>query len=99
MPHVVDSALRRAKRPLRCVRGRFGRRSAVCSRWDTARLCFGCRPGCEEVEGVADLVVVEGLGPRAVVADVVGAPAPTEGLAAGGELADEIVQVLVVGIV
>jgi hypothetical protein len=47
---------------------------------------------------VADLVVVEVLGAGAVVADVVGAPAESEFAAAGGQLTDEVVEVLVVGI-
>lgn len=53
---------------------------------------------------VADGLVVEafgagaGAGAGAVVADVVGAPAGAELLAAGGQLTDQVVQVLVVGV-
>ena len=47
---------------------------------------------------VADVAVVEGLGARAVVSDVVGAPTAAELLAAGGDLTDEVVQLPVVGI-
>lgn len=44
---------------------------------------------------MADCLVVEAFRASAVVADVVGAPAGAEFVAAGGELADEVVQVLV----
>jgi hypothetical protein len=47
---------------------------------------------------VADDRMVEAFRSRAVVADVVGAPAGAEGVAAGGEFADEVVEVLVVGV-
>ena len=40
--------------------------------------------------------MVEAFGAGAVVADVVGAPAGAEVVAAGGELADEVVQIAVV---
>ena len=50
-----------------------------------------------EVE-VADHGVVESLGAGGVDADVVGGPAGPELLAAGGELADEVGQVAVVGV-
>ena len=45
---------------------------------------------------VTDLVMVEQLGARAVVPDVVGAPAAAEVVAASGQLADEVVEVFVV---
>ena len=42
--------------------------------------------------------VVQALAAGAVVADVVGGPAAAEVVAAGGELADEVGEVLVVGV-
>ena len=47
---------------------------------------------------VADDRVVELLAAGAVLADVVGAPPAAEGVAAGGQFADEVVQCLVVGV-
>jgi hypothetical protein len=47
---------------------------------------------------VADVAVVEGLGAGPVVADGVVAPAAPEVLAAGGQFADEVVEVFVVGV-
>jgi hypothetical protein len=47
---------------------------------------------------ISDCLVVEVLGAGAVVADVVGAPAGAEVVVAGGEFADEVVQLLVVGV-
>src|SRR5690242_16726266 len=55
----------------------------------------------ERVEGeveIADDRVVEVLGPGAVQPDVVRRPAGTEGVAADGELSDEVAELAVVGI-
>jgi hypothetical protein len=43
-------------------------------------------------------VVVEVLGAGAVIADVVGTPAASEVVAARGQLADQVVEVFVVGV-
>lgn len=54
---------------------------------------------CELLEaegGLPDLVVVEDLRPGAVDADVVSGPPGAEVLAAGGQLADELTELLVV---
>lgn len=47
---------------------------------------------------LADNFMVEALGAGAVVADVVGAPAGAELLAAGGQFTDQVVQILGVGV-
>jgi hypothetical protein len=54
--------------------------------------------GLEGQVQVADDWVVELLGPGAVEADVVVGPAGAEGLAAGGQLADEVAQIPIVGV-
>ena len=60
---------------------------------------FGSKVEALVGEGqVADDLVVEVLGAGAMGADVVRAPAPAELLTAGGQLADEVVKALVVGV-
>ena len=63
-----------------------------------AEAWFGSQVGAEVIQGqVADDVVVVVLHAGAVGPDVVGAPTAPELIAAGGQLADQVMQIPVVG--